>query len=63
MEDSQSMLCPDLMAACCVYFVLAEYGQRTIMLVSLVFDLLCYGPMGLAMSFSLLIYYKVLRKV
>ena len=61
MEESKSMLGADLMAACCVYFLFVEYNQIFLMLVTLVFDLALYGPMGFAMPMAILLFYKVLK--
>lgn len=63
MEETRSILAPDLMASCCLYLLLSVYSQRAIIVLFSAFDLPYYGPLGLAMPMTLLIYYKVIRKV
>mmetsp|Transcript_25906 Transcript_25906/g.34680 ORF Transcript_25906/g.34680 Transcript_25906/m.34680 type:complete len:128 (-) Transcript_25906:37-420(-) len=61
-ESKQGLLAPDLMAACCLYILLWKYGCRVLVCLWFIMDACYYGPLALAMPFSVIWYLKVAAK-
>ena len=61
-DDRRCMLAPDLMAANCLYMILYQYGLTWVVVSWQIFDLLYYGPLGLAMSFSFFLFFYIFKK-
>ena len=61
MDESRSMLAPDLMASCCLYMLLSINEYYIMIALWLIVDLAYYGALALAMPLALLIYFKCIK--
>ena len=60
--EKQGLMAPDLMAACCINVLLSLHEKHLVLTLMIVADLVYFGPLALAMPFSLLWFFKMRKQ-